>query len=97
MYFALFNPNYKTVTLLPRPDACVFWIKLTQIFRFPIWHILEKLLGFIPDFFPDSFPCNSMDYSPEYILCFSMEYLWRTDMQIFALRADAHFANGYRE
>ena len=97
MFFAHFNPNYKNVTLLPRPDACVLKIKLTQIFRFPLWYILEKDLGFISVFFADFFPGNTMDYSPEYILCFSMEYLWRTRMVIFALRADAPFANGYRE
>lgn len=33
------NPNYKTVTLSPRPDACVFWIKLTHFIRFPVWYI----------------------------------------------------------
>lgn len=49
------NPNYKTVTLSPRPDACVLKIKLTQIFRFPLWYILEKDLGFISVFFADFF------------------------------------------
>ena len=79
------NPNHKTVTLSPRPDACVLKIKLTHFIRFPVWYILEKDLGFISDFFADFFPGNTMDYSPEYILCFYMEYLWRTDVLIFAL------------
>ena len=94
MFFAHFNPNVKHVTLSPSPDACVFWIKLTHFIRFPVWYILENLSGFIPDFFSESFPCNSLDYSPDYFLCFYMEYLWRTGMVIFALRADAPFATG---
>ena len=70
---------------MPRPDACVFWIKLTHFRVFPVWYILENLSGFVPDFFSESFPCNSLDYSPDYFLCFSIEYLCRTDVQIFAL------------